>query len=45
MRSSTVLPVLALQDTEDGRVRLQAGFILRERAGTDYGGNDYCNKK
>ena len=34
-----------LQDTEDGRVRLQAGLILRERAGTDYGVNDCCNKK
>ena len=35
----------ALKKANDCRVRLQAGFILRERAGTDYGGNDYCNKK
>ena len=35
----------ALKKANDRRVGLQAGFILRERAGTDYGGNDYCNKK
>ena len=33
-----------LQDTEDGRIRLQASLILRERAGTGYGGDD-SNKR
>src|SRR5580765_5027501 len=35
----------ALKKADDRRVRLQAGFILRERTGTGYGGNDYSNKK
>jgi len=35
----------ALKKADDRRIRLQAGFILRERAGTDYGGNDYSNRK
>jgi len=35
----------ALKKASDRRVGLQTGFILRERAGTDYGGNDYSNKK
>ena len=35
----------ALKKADDCRIRLQARLILRERAGTDYGGNDYCNKK
>ena len=34
-----------LQDTEDGRVRLQAGFILRERADAGYCSNHHRNKK
>ena len=33
-----------LQDTEYGRVRLQAGFILREGAGTGHGDDDSKNK-
>ena len=35
----------ALKKADDSRVRLQGGLVLRERAGTDYDGNDYCNKK
>jgi len=35
----------ALKKADDPRVRLQAGLILRERAGTDYCGNDYRKKK
>jgi len=35
----------ALKKAGDRRVRLQAGFILCERADTDYGENDYSNKK
>ena len=35
----------ALKKGDDRRVRLQAGLILRERAGTDYCGNNYCSKK
>ena len=35
----------ALKKADDRRVRLQAGFILRERAGTDYGGNDYSQQE
>ena len=34
-----------LKKADDRRVRLQAGFILCERADTDYGRNDYSNKK
>ena len=35
----------ALKKADDRRVRFQAGPILRERAGTDYCGNDYRKKK
>ena len=35
----------ALKKADNPRVRLQAGLILRERAGTDYCGNDYRKKK
>ena len=35
----------ALKKADDSRVRLQGGLVLRERAGTRYGGNDYCDKK
>ena len=35
----------ALKKASDRRIRLQAGFILRERADTDYSRNDYSNKK
>ena len=35
----------ALKKTDDRRVGLQAGFILRKRAGTDYGGNYDCKNK
>ena len=41
--NSTLLP--ALPKAGDCRVRLQGGLVLRERAGTDYDGDDYCNKK
>ena len=35
----------ALKKANDRRIGLQTGFVLRERAGTDYGGNDYSNEK
>ena len=35
----------ALKKADDRRVRLQAGLILRERAGTDHCDNEYCKKK
>ena len=35
----------ALKKADDRRIRLQAGFILRERAGTDYRAQDYHKNK
>ena len=35
----------ALKKSNDGRVRLQTGFVLRERAGTDYRRQDYHKNK
>jgi len=36
---------VALKDAGDACIRLQAGFVLSERAGTDYRNNDRYKKK